>query len=432
MVDPSRQAALAALKAVRAGATVSEALKRVQPLSPVDRALATQLVYGVLRHQRYLDAWIHRFRPGRLDDDLRLILRLAFFQLGYLDRVPAYAAVNAAVEQAKQVNWGASQLVNAVLRRGHGDPPPPDSLPLGERYSYPDWLVERWVQRYGARTEQILERNNQVPALMLRVNLARTSREEIVGQLTALGIRAEPSPYLPESVRAVGAVWLDDLAVFRQGLMTVQDESGMLVGWVLSPQAGEDVVDLAVGVGGKAIHALEKAPGPCRLVGLDISAPRLALLSENLARTGYAGQVEPVLMPAERYALDHAGEFDRAILDAPCSGLGVLRRRVDARWQKSPRDFPALQARQVTLLQSALQLVKAGGVVVYSTCSVEPEETVQVVEKALANGRARLEDVSRYLPHPELARRVSAGQLMIEPGDLGMDGFYIARIRKEE
>lgn len=399
-------------------------------MSPQDRALTTQLVYGVMRQQRYLDAWIDRFAQGKLESVVRDILRMSFFQLQFLDRIPDYAAVNAAVEETKRTSPKAARLVNAVLRRGMGQAPNPQSLSLGERYSHPDWLVERWASRYGERLEAVLQRDNEVPALMLRVDLQRTTREQVLQELAEMGIVAQASPYLPEAVRATGALWLEDVPSFQEGLVTVQDESGMLVNWVLDAQPGDTVVDMAVGVGGKAIHALERTAGKIRLTGLDISRARLQQFRDNLARTGYTDGVSIVGQAAERFAPGHAGQFDRVILDAPCSGLGVLRRRVDARWSKSVKELKTLSARQEDMLKAAAGLAKPDGVIVYSTCSTEPEETLMVLERADSFG-IEVEDLTPYLPHRAITAFVHQGVLILAPGDLGMDGFFIARLRKK-
>ncbi|MCY0877911.1 MAG: 16S rRNA (cytosine(967)-C(5))-methyltransferase RsmB [Firmicutes bacterium] len=428
-IGGAREVALRALKAVRQGVPLQDALKPSGRLARNDRALAAQLVYGVLRHQRFLDAWIDQQARGRLEPVVRDILRLAAFQLAFLDRVPPYAAVNAAVEQAKRESPRASRLVNAVLRRL--GTPPFESVGLAVRYSHPDWLVARWEARYRERLPEVLSRDNEVPPLTVRVNTHRISREAALARLAAEGVRAEPSAYVPEAIRVQGAVWLEDLSLFRDGLISVQDESSMLVSWILDPQPGERIVDLAVGVGGKALHALEKTHGQVELVGIDIARARLQRFQENVARMGYGARVTAVEMPAQEYAQSHPEMFDKAILDAPCSGLGVLRRRVDARWKRRPEEFPRYQARQQELLWAAQALIRPGGTIVYSTCSTEPEETDEVLAWARRHlPNLTLEDVTPWLPHPALTSFVKEGSLYLAPGDLGMDGFFIARLAK--
>lgn len=427
----ARQDALAVLRAMGRGASIGDAMKKHRrSTAGSERALTTQLVFGVARHQRYLDAWIDRYAKGRLDPEVRDILRVALFQVGFLDRIPAYAVVHGAVEEAKRVNRGAAGLVNAVLRRGAGHPPPPAELSLAVRYSHPDWLVERWSRRYGSRLEQVLEADQMIPPMMLRVDLSRMSRDDVLQQIQALGVQAVPSPYLPESIRVSGALWLEDLSAFRAGVVSVQDESGMLVNWVLDAHPGDAVLDMAVGVGGKALHALERTAGQIRLTAVDVSRARLGQFRDNLVRTGYekSASIDVVEGPSEEYAAAHENVFDRVILDAPCSGLGVLRRRVDARWVKLPTAFPGLAERQERMLRAALTAAKPGGVVVYSTCSTEPEETRTIIDKMAV--LSDVDDFCPMLPHPDIAQYVDGGMLELAPGDLAMDGFFIARLRK--
>lgn len=426
-VGRARDEALKALERVRLGDQVSEAIHKGATLADRDRALMTTLVYGVIRHQRYLDAWMKPYLKGPIQPLVRDILRLAFFQLKFLDRVPDYAAVNAAVEQARMRAPRAAAMVNAILRRGQAGGA--GSLSLGEQYSHPEWLVARWQERYGPKLETILERDNQVPPLTLRVDVSRVSRDTILAHLAELGIDAVPSPYLPEAIRVSGSVWLESFRPFQEGLVTVQDESGMLVSWVLDAKAGDQILDMAAGLGGKALHVLETC-AEVQLTCLDVSTPRLKRLEENLARVHRTEQVTIREQDAVKFARTHPGSFDRIILDAPCSGLGVLRRRVDARWKKEIQDLPRFHAGQVALLDAAYQAVRYGGVIVYSTCSTEPEETTAVVHEVMArHPDLASDDVRPWLPHPELKNFVQRGSLVLAPGDLGMDGFYIARLR---
>lgn len=428
LIGQAREEALRALGRVWRGMPISEAMGQARPLSRADRSLLTQLVYGVVRHRRYLDAWIRQYHPEPLDQDLQDILRLAFFQIGFLDRIPAYAAVSAAVEQARLRNPRAKNLVNAVLRRGQDHPP--QGLALGERFSHPDWLVQRWQERYDkSQLINILTADNEVPPLTLRVNLACTTRQDVLEVLQNAQVAAEPSPYVPEAIRVHGSLWLEDFAPFQKGQVTVQDESGMLVAWVLDAHPGDRVIDIAAGVGGKAIHALEKAGGDLQLTALDIDDRRLQRLQDNLNRQGYASKVQLVKARAEQFARNHGAQFDRIILDAPCSGLGVLRRRVDARWNRTLADLQELVTIQEQLLEAAWQLVRAGGVIVYSTCSSEPEETFAVIETVMRrHPDLRWDDVAPYLPAEGVREYVTQGCLVLAPGDLGMDGFFIARL----
>lgn len=434
-VGVSREEALKVLRRVRVGQPVAESLAeshRAHPLDPKDRALLTQLVYGVLRHRRLLDGIIRNFAKNPLEPDVADILRMGFFQLRFLDRIPSYAVVNAAVEQTKVVQPKATRLVNAVLRRGQLYDP--HNLSMAEQYSHPDWLVERWGRRFGKKLPEILAANNQIPPLTLRINLDKVGREEVVRALSEAGVAAEASPYLKEAVRGTGSVWLEDLTMFQRGWITVQDESGMLVTYVLDPHPGERILDMTAGVGGKTGHILEYTHGRSHVVAMDVSRERLDLLRRNVKRLGFLEDVQTVCGDATLGPTTASlGGFDRVLVDAPCSNLGVLRRRVDARWNKSASDLKGHHARQVQLLKMGILAAKPGGVIVYSTCSVEPEETIDVVD-AIENEMPGVhrESVADWLPHDALRAHVESGTLTILPGEFGMDGFFIARLRYDE
>ncbi|WP_053958612.1 16S rRNA (cytosine(967)-C(5))-methyltransferase RsmB [Sulfobacillus thermosulfidooxidans] len=429
---PARIEALNVLTLIRGGEPVAEALAqrtRLGQLSPADRSLMTQIVYGVLRNQRYLDAWLAPFLRGELEPVVRDILRMALFQMGFLDRVPAYAIVDAAVEQTKAVSPRATGMVNAILRRAPTKKP--KNLPLAVEFSHPDWLVHRWQNRFGTeKTRRILMVNNEVPPLSLRVNVLKTSREAVLAELHQEGVRSELSHYVPEAIRVSGSFWLEDLPAFQNGLVTVQDESSMLVTWVLDPQPDERIVDLTAGLGGKTGHILERTQGQAKVTAVDLSRTRLKLLQENLTRLGFFNHVTVMEMDARHFAAGNVHEFDRVLLDAPCSNLGVLRRRSDARWKKQENDLQEHKNLQQELLTAAITVAKPGGVIVYSTCSVEPEETIMVLDHVLAtHPTIHHEDVREYLPDPIFEEFVVDGNLVLLPGDLGMDGFFIARLR---
>ena len=429
---PARIEALNVLTLIRGGEAAGEALAqrtRLGQLLPADRALMTQIVYGVLRNQRYLDAWLAPFLRGELEPLVRDILRMALFQMGFLDRVPTYALVDAAVEQTKHVSPRATGMVNAILRRATTRKP--KKLPLAVEFSHPDWLVNRWQKRFGTeQTRRILMANNEIPPLSLRVNVVKTSREAVVDALQREGIRAELSYFVPEAIRVSGSFWLEDLPAFQNGLVTVQDESSMLVTWVLDPRPQEKIADLTAGLGGKTGHILERTQGHAEVTAVDLSGARLKLLQENIERLGFAHQVTLAEMDARDFARSHARQFDRVLVDAPCSNLGVLRRRADARWKKQEDDLWRHQSLQHELLEAAIRLVKPGGVVVYSTCSIEPEETVFVIDQVLAaHSSITLENVGDYLPASGFEDFTVNGNLMLIPGDLGMDGFFIGRLR---
>lgn len=405
---------------------VEEASRHAQ-LARADRRLATQLAYGVLRHRSLLDHWIASRTRTALEPAVANVLRLAFFQAAFLDRIPEYALVSSAVEQAKRVAPRAQGLVNAVLRRRLDDRPLPDDL--ATRYSHPAWLVERWQQRWPADVEELLRAANQVPPITLRVSPG-WSREELLADLARQQVAAMASPLLPEAIRVDGALWLEDWEPFRAGGVAVQDESSMMAAHVLAPPPESRVLDLAAGVGGKTCHILQKWP-TVTVAAWDIDAGRLKRLEANAARLGVADRLEIHTGDARTLTANSAGRVAAVLLDAPCSGLGVLRRRVDARWRRRATDPAAHQALQLELLEAAWRAVPEGGPVVYSTCSVEPEETVDVLRHfGRRHPEAAFEPVGPFLPSAALRRRARGPYLTWRPSEDRLDGTFVARLVK--
>jgi 16S rRNA (cytosine967-C5)-methyltransferase len=273
--------------------------------------------------------------------------------------------------------------------------------------------------------------DNAIPPLTLRVNRQKTSVAAVLAELAQRQTEAEPSAYLPEAIRVTGSLWLEDFPPYRAGQVSVQDESGMLVAFVAHPGQGERVLDMAAGLGGKSTHLLEADP-TVKVVAVDRSQRRLAALAQNARRLGVERRLEVVHDDVRHFIGAHEPEaFQTIILDAPCTGLGVLRRRVDGRWKKEASDLNALTRLQRDLLAAAWQGLAPGGGLVYSTCSVEPEETVEQMAWAIdALSGARLDSVASYLPSQALKPAVDQGMLSVFPGQFGMDGFFIARLIK--
>jgi 16S rRNA (cytosine967-C5)-methyltransferase len=419
---------LLAVEQGKKAADAVESASRRHHLGREDRRLLTQLTYGVLRHRRLLDWWMAPGLRHPVGPAVRNILRLAFFQAAFLERVPPYAVVSSAVEQAKRVEPAAQRLVNAVLRQRLHQRPWPEDPAI--RYSLPDWLLARWRRRWPEAWEDVARASNEVPPLTLRVG-PDIERGQVVHDLLEAGIPAEASTVVPDAVRVAGAVWLEDWPWFRRGQVTVQDESSQLVAWVLDPRPGEELLDLAAGLGGKTLHLLDRAP-TARVVAVDTSEARLQALGEAAARRGVGEALTLWAGDGRTLPADWGNRFDRALVDAPCSNLGVLRRRADARWLKGPEDLPRLVATQRDLLIEAARVVRPGGVVVYSVCSTEPEETEGVLAAVQETIRElEAESPAPWLPDARLRALAGPGGLMIPPGYLGMDGFFIARWRKQ-
>lgn len=445
-----REAAfLALLAAEEGGVYVDQALDRILARSQLperERGLATELAYGVARRLGSLDWALARFSrrpPERLDAPVRVAVRLGAYQLWHLDRIPAHAAVDESVELVRRHGPAyAAGFVNAVLRaaarvRWEELPLPPAAEdPAGHLAiagAHPRWLVERWLARLGTEeTAALLAANNRVPVLSARVNRLRAEPEALLRELERAGATVEPGRYLPEALRLGHGVHPAELTAFREGRLTWQDESSMLAVHVLDPQPGETVIDVAAAPGGKSTHIAERMGDRGRVIACDVDARRLRKLEENARRLGLHS-IEPLALDGRRLGDRFAGAADRVLADVPCTGLGVIARRPDLRWRKAPGDIRALAALQRELLASAAACLKPGGVLVYSTCTTEPEENQDVVAAFLreTDGEFAAEDLRPWLP-PALRDEPGAaeGWIQLWPHRHGVDGFFIARIRR--
>jgi 16S rRNA (cytosine967-C5)-methyltransferase len=408
-------------------------------LGPRDAALATELVYGTLRWQRYLD-WVlqpHSRRPlDALDVRPLVLLRMAAYQLVFLERVPAFAVVDDAVTLAGAgTRPGVAEFVNAVLRsfarrgvREREPAPPRDPVQaLALRCSFPTWLAARWVARYGpAEAEALMRAMNERPPLTLRVNTLRTTREALAERLRREeGIETRPTPFAPEGLLAEHggrpAAW----RAFADGAFVVQDEASMLVAHLLDPRPGETVADACAAPGTKTTHLAQLMQGRGRVLAFDPQPARLGLVREAAARLG-VGIVEPLEGPAETLAPRFAEGCDAVLVDAPCSNLGVLRRNPEVKWRRDPRDLDRTAERQGRILCAAAGMVRPGGRLVYATCSLEPEENDEVTAAfLLAHPDFRVDPPAGFPVPPD-----PGGTLRLLPHRHGTDGFTAVRFRR--
>ena len=447
MADDPRTLALATLQRVADGASAHTALDAAltaADLDPRDRGLVTELVDGTIRWQARLDYQLGLLLERPLDSlpaVIRHILRLGAYQLTLLDRIPAHAAVNSAVEMARRFGHeGTVKLVNAVLRRlerEHAALPFPDPAQfpvayLATAYSHPAWLVERWLPRYGfADTEALLRANNTPAPVTLRVNRRWMTREGLQSSLALHGVTTEPTPISPWGlyIRAGGNP--RELEEYREGLCSIQGEGSMLMVELLRPGRHRAGWDLACGVGGKTTYLAEWVDDTGALLATDTAFERLCVLEREIARLELTSitvetadaRTTPVVSASKDYAL----------LDAPCSGTGALRRQADARWRKSPDQLPELVVLQRALLDAAARAVKPGGILLYCTCSLEPEENEGVVEPFLADNPAwTLDDAgAKHKTLPSDARD-PRGYVHLLPHRHGTDGFFAARLLRQE
>ena len=439
-IDRVRELAMQVLQKVHvedayANVALAETLREVR-LPERDRRFLTELVYGVTKAGETLDYMIGRYVADlrKAQPAIRELLRLGFYQIFLMDRVPPSAACDTAVELAKKHGRrGAESFVNGVLRAALREPERA-ALPDGRnahalalRTWHPKWLVERWVRAYGyERTEALCRCNNTSAPLSVRVNTLRTNRPALLEQFAAAGAEARASVLVPEGIllRAHGA--LDELAPLRMGLAQVQDESSMLVAHVLAPEPGMTVIDVCAAPGGKTTHIAQRMENRGRILAFDIYEEKIRRIERNAQRLGIS-IIEAEVRDARTIGAAYTGQADRVLVDAPCSGLGVLRRKPDARWKKSPEDVKTLPPLQRAILASAAEAVKKGGILVYSTCTMEECENAAIVENFLrTHTDFVLEDTGGFLPVQKTTERM----VQIMPETDGPDGFFIARMRR--
>jgi 16S rRNA (cytosine967-C5)-methyltransferase len=422
---------------------LAESFAERHALERRDRALLNELVKGTLRRRGTLDAVLAGYVHAGLDTLpawIQNTLRLGAYQLLYLDRVPAHAAVSESVSLARKYGHpGTAGLVNSVLRRlaeqpreavlaelAGPDPAGAGIAALSALTSHPQWLLERWLASY-PREEvlQLTEANNRTARVGLRANRLRLDARELIKRLAAAGVEAAPGRWSPSSVYIEGEVDLAELPGLASGDCTVQDESETLVGLLLAPRPGERVLDLCAAPGGKTGHLAELMGDRGELVAVDKQPARVRVLREGVERL-HLRCVQVVEGDAE--ALVWERPFDRVLVDAPCSGLGVLARRADARWRKKPEILATMSLVQSGLLAAGARAVRPGGVLVYSVCTFEPEETADRVRSFLAeHADFRLADARPLLPAGVVSPE---GFLLCLPHVHGTDGAFAARFER--
>lgn len=449
----SRQLAFIALRDVHKGAYVDIALDRVLQkvnLPDNDRRLLTELVYGCVRRQRTLDVLIDQLgkkKSHQQPKDLRTILHLGLYQLHYQERIPARAAVNTTVQLAKENGFpGLTGFVNGLLRQyiriseGAGDKGEVSevSLPklpenpvqrLGVLYSFPDWVIQVWVEQIGlAQTELLCQWMNKTPTIDLRINPLRTSLEEVQAGLESAGVLSKPVPQLPQALRLIGSTGsIQNLPGYTEGWWTVQDSSAQLVGHLLDSQAGEVVIDACAAPGGKTTHIAELMRDEGKIWACDDTPSRLSRLEENTRRLKL--QSIQICIGDSRNLPQFYNCADRVLLDAPCSGVGTLHRHADARWRQTLETVQKLSVLQRELLAHTSNFVKAGGILVYATCTLHPAENEAVISSFLAehpNWKIELPSVNS----PASQYSTPQGWIKVWPHQHDMDGFFMVRLRK--
>ncbi|AKP66711.1 16S rRNA (cytosine(967)-C(5))-methyltransferase RsmB [Companilactobacillus ginsenosidimutans] len=416
---------------------INNVLKR-SDLSDADSRLMTNIVYGVLQHKYVLEYQLKPYiKDKQVDQWVEILLMTAIYQMQYLDKVPEHAIFNESVEIAKAngKNDGVGNFVNAVLRNyqrhGFQDMPKGNSThSLSLRYSMPEWLVDLLIKQQGVnKTVKVLESINQASDISIRVNTNKATVDEVSEKLSKQGFEMHPS-----KISEVGLICrhgnLVDTEEFRDGLFTIQDESSMMVAPAMDLQPNDEVLDSCAAPGGKTTHIASFLKDGS-VTALDIHKPKTRLIQENSHRMGYQDIIKTKALDA-RKAKDafEPDSFDKILVDAPCSGLGLIRRKPELRYFRKPEDLLDLQKIQLQILNSLTDLVKPNGTIVFSTCTFDAEENEDVVMKFLQDN-----DNFEVVPvkhDSRLDKNVHDGILKLLPDDYFTDGFFVAAFRRKK
>jgi len=450
MAAIARQIALSVLNSlddphVTLDSLLAQAFKKSPRLIQPDRALANELVFGVLRWRARLD-WIIKHLSktpiDRIDPPVLNIIRLGLYQILFLSRIPVSAAVNDSVELAKgkAPPWTV-RFVNAVLRnavRRAQDIPLPGEKDnpvsaIAIRESHPLWMVKRWVKRLGVEeTKRLCETNNQIPPVTIRANTLKVSREKLHRSLVAHVRGMRQTRFAPEGLALTGLKQpIGKMPPFQKGWFQVQDEGAQLITYLLDPKEGETVLDACAGLGGKTGHIAQLMKNSGLLRAMDREAWKLRSLRTAMKRLGISTVTTWHHDLSSPVADKLASTFDRILVDAPCSGLGVIRRNPDIKWKKREEDLLRLQRRQRRLLAALAPLVKRGGWLVYCVCSLEPEEGDRVVDAflkshgdfAITRSPCTLSEMNEHFVD-------TSGVFRTVPNQHNMDGFFAVRLKK--
>lgn len=406
-----------------------------------DIGLLTEIVYGTLQRRQTLDFILTGYlkKAKKIEAWVRILLRISIYQMVYLDRIPERAVLYEAVEIAKtRGHKGIASFVNGVLRSFQREGIPNyDSISdpielLAIQTSHPKWLVEKWVNQFGyEETEKMCEANLMPPSQTARVNLMKTTVDDVYHNLTDKGIMVERGDISEDAIKGMKG----NLAVtdsFKEGYLSIQDESSMLVAKVLNPQEGERVLDACAAPGGKSTHIAERMKGTGTVHSLDLHEHKVKLIQQQADRLDLQNIFPQAL--DSRLAGDHFENesFDRILVDAPCSGFGVIRRKPDIKYTKTQDDILKLADLQNKILQAVSPLLKRNGVLVYSTCTIDREENSDVIQLFLKDHPEfeRDESLKDLLPE-KLNPYIKNGEIQLLPHYFGTDGFYIACLRKK-
>ncbi len=412
-------------------------------LKSIDRAFITHLTYGVITNKKRLDWIISNFSntPFRkMTPWVINILRLGIYQILYMDKVPKSAAVNEMVSLGKK--YGHKRIagfINGILRTiiraplEQLEPNKENNIDyLSIFYSHPRWMVEMWIKEFGIDfTTKLLKKNNQVAPITIRTNTLKTNREDLIQILEKEGFSLEEGQWCPEAIVIDNISNIVENKYFKDGLFQIQDESSILVGHVLNPLNAQLVLDLCAAPGGKTTHIAQLMEDGGTVIGRDIYQHKITLMKENIKRLGISN-IQLEVFDASQLDKDMIGKADRVLLDAPCSGLGIIRKKPDLKWNKSIENIDSLKKLQERLLINASNYVKKGGYLIYSTCTINQEENLNMV-KSFLNSNPQF----TFLPIKAISEKMQSHEKELEQGYLqvfphidDIDGFFISKMQR--
>ena len=409
-------------------------------LCPQDKALVTELVYGTLTHYNLLHYWLAPYFQGRVKKWVQILLAMTVYQIVYLEKIPTYAAINEAVEIAKGRGGDFNaKTINAILRKvtaPNGLRPTEEIKEVSEKlateYSHPLWLVRLWMSQFGEeRTLATLRANNERAKIVLRTNTTRTSRDALISSLARAGIACRKGKLCPMSVIVTdGNALLTE--AFKDGLFYVQDEASMLPAMALAPSKRARVLDVCAAPGGKTFHLAEMVGELGVVYAHDIYDHKIARIKENAKRLGINNVEASICSAYDLHQLYQPASFDYILIDAPCSGLGILRRHPEVKLTKKPEDLDEIVQVQKEILSCASKFLKPSGRLVYSTCTINRKENQRQIEAFLASHEGFEQDIAFESRMPPLLKdNFENGMLQLFPQDFATDGFFIASLVKK-
>lgn len=402
-----------------------------------DRGFATEIIYGVVENKIYLDYIIDKLskiKTNKLNLKVKILLRMGIYQILFLDSVSDYAGVNETVNLAKKIDNRSSGFINVILRNvirqketiGEVNIEDPVDY-LSTKYSYDRWIIRNWISNFGKDfTEDLLEANNEKPSIYLRVNTLKINRDELIQLLEKQEVKCEKVLFIDEAIKVNNLKNIENNELYKKGFFTIQDISSMLVGKVLNPKENSQVIDICSAPGGKTTHIATLMNNTGKVVSRDIYNHKINLIKNSVNRLGLKN-VTVELFDALNLDKESVEKFDYVLADVPCSGLGIIRRKPEIKYKEKDefKDLPKLQRE---ILQNASKYVKVGGTLVYSTCTVQDNENIEVVESFLQSNKRfefeKIENINVDLENED------KGYIKIYPNVHGMDGFFIAKLKR--